>query len=65
MSNVKNTHPYNESSNIVTWDLRALLHACCVTFVIGLGDSGIFSIHDSLGYTTHNYEYYHDTSREV
>ena len=33
--------------------------------ILGLSDSGIFSIHDSLGYTTHDYEYYHDTSREV
>ena len=33
--------------------------------VLVLGDSDIFSIHDSVGYTIHNYEYYHDTSRGV
>ena len=36
-----------------------------VVYELGLGDSGIFSIHNSLGYTTRNYEYYHVTSREV
>ena len=38
---------------------------CDVIITESLGDSGIFSIHDSLGSTTHDYEYYHDTSREV
>ena len=31
--------------------------------ILVLGDSDIFSIHDSVGYTIHDYEYYHDTSR--
>ena len=33
--------------------------------LLGLGDSGIFSIRGNAGYTIHDYEYYHDTSREV
>ena len=36
-----------------------------MSHVLVLGDSDIFSIHDSVGYTIHNYEYYHDTSRGV